>query len=115
MTLGQPYTPGPRSSNKKSSHNKIDMDLAYGEDPHLDSLMGKMYDSGNHLHELLDFANRAVDEELLPFEIRDRWRHDLGVALEDFVDASIRTTTVLGHDLGGVCDMERAGVAMFRY
>lgn len=116
MTLGQPYSPPSRSSGKKSSRkSKIDMDLAYGDVPHLESLMGRMYDSGIHLHELLGFANRVVDQDLLPPEIRGRWKQDLGVALEDLVNASIRTTGILGHDLNGVCDMERAGVAMFRY
>lgn len=116
MTLGQPYNPSSRTSSKKSSRkSKIDMDLAYGDAPHLESLMGSMYDSGIHLHELLGFTNQVVDQDLLPPEIRDRWRHDLGVALEDLVNASIRTTGILGHDLNGVCDMERVGVAMFRY
>jgi len=120
MTLSQPLPPASRNSAHSSKRtasrrSKIDMDLAYGEAPHPASLMGRMYDAGTHLHELLDFASLVVDQDLLPPEIRGRWTADLGAAFEDLVSASVSSMAVLGHDLGGVCDMERAGVAMFRY
>jgi len=115
MTVSEPLTAPTRPPGKRAARRpKIDMDLAYGE-AHMESLMGRVYDAGAHLHELLDFANLVVDRDLLPPEIRGRWTERLGAALEDLVNASVRTTAVLGHDLGGVCDMERAGVAMFRY
>jgi hypothetical protein len=92
----------------------IDMDLAYGEAPHLESLMARMYDSGTHIRELLGFANAIVDLELLPAELRERFG-DLSMALEDLVNTAIRAAGVLDGELGGVCDMERTGIAMFRY
>src|SRR5262249_24350731 len=51
MTLGQPYLPSSQHLDKKAlrKSKKIDMDLAYGEAPHLESLMGRMYDSGTHI------------------------------------------------------------------
>jgi hypothetical protein len=117
MTLGQPYTPSSQHLDKRGSRKskKIDMDLAYGETPHLESLMGRMYDSGTHIHELLDFMNVTVDRELLPAELREKWWGDLGMALEDLVNAAVKTAGVLDGELGEVCDMERTGVAMFRY
>ena len=116
MTLGQPCLPSQHSDNNAwRKSKKIDMDLAYGEAPHLESLMGRMYDSSVHLHELLGFANAVVDRELLPPELTDRWRGDLAMALEELVNAAVRTAGLLGNELGGVCDMERTGVAMVRY
>src|SRR5262249_27031662 len=117
MTLGQPYLPSSQHLDKKAlrKSKKIDMDLAYGEAPHLESLMGRMYDSGTHIRELLDFANATVDRELMPVELRERWCGDLSMALEDLVNAAVRTAGVLGGELRGVCDMERTGIVMFRY
>jgi hypothetical protein len=63
----------------------------------------------------MDFANAQVDQRLLSAELRDRWWGDLSMALEDLVNAAVRTPNVLGDELGGICDMERTGVAMFKY
>ena len=101
---------------KKFKSSKVDMDLAYGELPHAKSLGNLLvYDQRTHMGELLNYLHSVVDINLIDPSLQGHWRVVLREAIESLIYEAIRTHEVLGHDLGGICDIERAGVAMFRY
>lgn len=101
----------PSSSNKKKG--KVDMDLAYGEMPHEDSLKQRKYDLMRHAGELDSYLGGIVDSDRMS---SPDWRNLMHREIREILEMAMLTPRVLGWDLGDSgCDMKRVGIAILRY
>jgi hypothetical protein len=99
-----------------------DPDLAYGDTSFLaregqGSKKGKGcgYDLENHGKEIMEFLERVVDEELMDVETRRQWRKVAGDGVGSIINGVLNNSVGVRATAVEVCDLERAGVVMFRY
>jgi hypothetical protein len=99
-----------------------DPHLAYGDTSFLareeqGSKRGRRcgYDPQSHGGEIMDFLERVVDDELMDADTRRQWRNVAGEGIESIIDGVLNYSKAVRATAVEVCDLERAGVVMFRY
>jgi hypothetical protein len=102
---------------------QYDPHLAYGKLPppsrrkHKDAAEKKDcgYDAGNHCREIKDFLDLVVDEALMEPESKINWRSIVGNGVASMIGGVLSTETAIRATAAGICDLERAGIVMFRF
>jgi hypothetical protein len=105
--------------------SQLDYDphLAYGELPTLSRRQSKGtaqkkdcgYDAGNHCREIKDFLDLVVDEALMQPESKMHWRSTVGNGVASMISSVLSTEAAIRATAAGICDLERAGIVMFRF
>jgi len=95
--------------------------LAYGyahpvpNDANKNKAQTSGYDASNHCREIKDFLDTVVDGNLMDPGTRQQWRSHAGNGVANIIDGVLTSSEAVKAMTAGVCDLERAGIVMFRY
>jgi len=103
-----------------------DAESSLGENLHADSGDGtahlgpradkpNRYDSSRHCNELRDSLDTVVDESIMDVEWRGRWREEVGGCIKAVIDRTRGSAEAVRGGMASICDLERAGIVVFRY